>query len=138
MNDDTAIAMGEQLERIAVALEQIVAYVKPSDLAAFNAEAPRTAPEPRQATSGPVDPEPPFPGPSPEFRQSRDLPAEPVLPPAPVLPLEWTCPRHHKVKIVPAGISKAGKAYPAFLACPEQLDGGQYCQEKPPQTGPRR
>ena len=137
MNDDIGIAIGVQLERIAVALEQIVAYVKPSDLAAFNAEAPRTAPEPRQAQSGPVDPEPPFSGPSPEFRQSRDLSQQPILPPTPFLPMEWTCPVHHKVKIVQAGVSKAGKAYPAFLACPEKLDNGAYCPQKPPE-GPRR
>jgi len=123
MNDDLAIAMGERLERIAVALEQIVAYVKPSDLAAFHAEAPRTAPEPRQAQSGPVDPEPPFPGPSPEFRQSRDLPAEPFAP----FP-RWSCPIHHSSKVVPAGVSKkTGKPYQAFVVCNEP-----GCDQKPP------
>lgn len=30
----------------------------------------------------------------------------------------WACPEHHQVKTVPAGISKAGKSYPEFLACP--------------------
>ena len=129
MNDDIGIAIGVQLERIAVALEQIVAYVKPSDLAAFNAEAPRTAPEPRQPQSGPVDPEPPFPGPSPEFRQSRDLPAEPFAP----FP-RWSCPIHHSSKVVPAGVSKrTGAKYEAFVACSEP-----GCNEKPPRPAPRR
>ena len=129
MNDDLAIAMGERLERIAVALEQIVAYVKPSELAAFHAEAPRTAPEPRQTTSGPVDPEPPFPGPSPEFRQSRDLPPEPFVNLA-----TWSCPIHHSSKTVPAGVSKrTGKPYEAFIACAEM-----GCNEKPPRPFVRR
>jgi hypothetical protein len=58
---DIVAPLADRLERIAVALEAIQALVKPSDLAAFNASAPRTAPEPRQAQSGPIDPEPPFP-----------------------------------------------------------------------------
>jgi len=129
MNDDLAIAMGERLERIAVALERIEAILKPSDLAAFHAEAPRTAPEPRHAQSGPIDPEPPFPGPSQEFRQSRDLPAEPFA----AFP-RWSCPVHHGSKVVPAGISrKSGKLYSEFVACSEP-----GCNEKPPFPGPRR
>ena len=123
MNDDLAIAMGERLERIAVALEQLVAYVKPSELAKFHQEAQERPVEPRQASGGPIDPEPPFPGPSPEFRQSRDLPAEPFAP----FP-RWSCPIHHGSKVVPAGVSKkTGKPYQAFVACSEP-----GCNEKPP------
>ena len=129
MNDDLAIAMGERLERIAVALERIEAWLKPSDLATFHQEAARTAPEPRQAQSGPIDPEPPFPGPSPEFRQSRDLPAEPFA----AFP-RWQCPVHHGSKVVPAGVSrKTGKPYSEFIACSEP-----GCNEKPPFAAPRR
>ena len=138
MNDDLAIAMGERLERIAVALERIEAILKPSDLAAFH-EHPQnitgsTSPNMvyrvvTSTTNGPVDPEPPFPGPSPEFRQSRDLPAEPFA----AFP-RWQCPVHHGSKVVPAGVSrKTGKPYSEFVACSEP-----GCNEKPPFAGPRR
>ena len=142
MNDDLAIAMGERLERIAVALERIEAILKPSDLAAFHRELPsypknNPGPDPkpylepalRTATNGPIDPEPPFPGPSPEFRQSRDLPAEPFA----AFP-RWQCPVHHGSKVVPAGVSrKTGKPYSEFVACSEP-----GCNEKPPFAAPRR
>src|ERR1035437_1606390 len=72
---DIVAPLADRLERIAVALEAIQALVKPSDLAAFNASAPRTAPHEQTSatgfgspgittaahTSGPIDPEPPFP-----------------------------------------------------------------------------
>jgi len=143
MNDDLAIAMGERLERIAVALERIEAILKSSDLATFHQEAARTAPHEQTSatgfgspgtttaahTNGPIDPEPPFPGPSPEFRQSRDLPAEPFA----AFP-RWSCPVHHGSKVVPAGVSrKTGKPYSEFLACSEP-----GCNEKPPFPAPRR
>jgi hypothetical protein len=32
----------------------------------------------------------------------------------------WMCPIHGEVKVVPAGISKAGRKYPAFYACPDR------------------
>ena len=125
MNDDLAIAMGERLERIAVALERIEAILKPSDLAAFHDhDHPQDTTPPRLARLiGPIDPEPPFPGPSPEFRQSRDLPAEPFA----AFP-RWSCPVHHGSKVVPAGVSKrSGKPYQAFVACSEP-----GCDQKPP------
>jgi hypothetical protein len=50
-------------------------------------------------------------------------PGAPVADPG-VAPVQWTCPTHHKVKVVPAGISKTGKPYPQFRACPEP-----YCDE---------
>ena len=104
------------LERIADALEQLVLErVSPS----------RTAQGPR----GDIAPDqlPPPPMPSAAFIQSRDLPPEPFVNLA-----SWTCPVHHKVKVVPAGVSaKTGKPYDAFMACSEP-----YCNEKPPR--PRR
>ena len=113
----------ERLDKLTIAVEKLVAVLKPSDLAAFHGEAPRTAPEPRQASSGPIDPEPPFPGPSQEFRQSRDLPAEPFA----AFP-RWQCPQHHSSKVVPAGVSKkSGKPYQAFVVC-----GEQGCEQRPP------
>ena len=113
----------ERLDKLTIAVEKLVAVLKPSDLAQFNAEAPRIAQEPRQAQSGPVGPEPPFSGPSPEFRQSRDLPAEPFAP----FP-RWSCPVHHSSKVVPAGVSKkTGKPYQAFVVCEEQ-----GCEQRPP------
>ena len=39
---DIVAPLADRLERIAVALEAIQAYMKPSALAAFNASAPRT------------------------------------------------------------------------------------------------
>lgn len=58
---DIVAPLADRLERIAVALEAIHALVKPADLAAFNASAPRTAPERRPIPLDPIDPEPPFP-----------------------------------------------------------------------------
>lgn len=42
---------------------------------------------------------------------------------------KWVCPEHPSVgvKTVPAGISKAGNPYPAFIACAQP-----YCPNKPP------
>jgi len=132
MNDDLAIAMGERLERIAVALEQIVAFVKPSELAKFHQEVQERPVEARLPSGGPLGPEPPpptqmlgisAPVPSQAFRESRDLPAEPFAP----FP-RWSCPVHHGSKVVPAGVSKkTGKPYQAFVACSEP-----GCNEKPP------
>jgi hypothetical protein len=129
---DIVAPLADRLERIAVALEAIQALVKPSDLATFNASAPRTAPEPRQPQSGPIDPEPPFPVrtvapsapiPSQEFRASRDLPAEPFA----SFP-KWSCPVHHGSKTVPAGVSKkTGRPYREFVVCDEP-----GCDERPP------
>lgn len=45
-------------------------------------------------------------------------------------PLErWLCPEHPSAgtKTVPAGISRAGNPYPAFIACAQP-----YCPNKPP------
>ena len=120
-----------------MALERIEAILKPSDLAAFHEHPQNTgSTSPNMVyrvvtstTNGPVDPEPPFPGPSPEFRQSRDLPAEPFA----AFP-RWSCPVHHGSKVVPAGVSrKTGKPYSEFIACSEP-----GCNEKPPFAGPRR
>lgn len=38
----------------------------------------------------------------------------------------WLCPIHGTRKVVPAGVSKAGRAYPAFAACTER-----ECDQKP-------
>lgn len=111
---DFLIPMGQDVKRLADATEKLAALLRPSDLATFNAEAARTAPEPRQPESGPTDPEPPFP--SPEFRQSRDLPPEAFA----GFP-KWECPVHHSSKIVPAGIAKVSqKPYKAFVSCAER------------------
>lgn len=129
----------ERLDKLTIAVEKLVAVLKPSDLATFHQEASRTAPEPRSwseaprepvqvgthatGANGPIDPEPPFPGPSEAFRQSRDLPAEPFAP----FP-RWQCPIHHGSKVVPAGVSKkTGKPYQAFVVCSEP-----GCDQKPP------
>ena len=58
---DIVAPLADRLERIAVALEAIQAYMKPSALAAFHQEAPRTAPAEHYLRPGPQDPEPPFP-----------------------------------------------------------------------------
>lgn len=125
------------LERIATALEQAALERLPEPAA--------TRPEPLSGsigytnpgtytvtggTTGPSTPEPPFP--SAEFRQSRDLP------PTPFLPISWTCPVHHESKIQPAGVSRSGETYDAFLKCPAKLPDGRWCPEKPPQARPRR
>ena len=120
---DIIAPLAERLDKLIVAVEKLVVVLRPSDLATFHAEAPRTAPEPRQSGSGPIDPEPPFPGPSQEFRQSRDLPSEPFA----AFP-RWQCPIHHGSKVVPAGVSKkSGKPYQAFVVCSEP-----GCDQKPP------
>lgn len=100
------------LERVATALEQLVLQNLP--------QAPETAPAGREL-------------------QPWDLPPTPVVAPAalpyqpPVAvttiqaPAPWVCPVHHKVKTVPAGVSKkTGNSYDAFLACPEP-----GCDQKP-------
>ena len=131
---DIIAPLAERLDKLIVAVEKLVVVLKPSDLATFHQEAPRTAPEPRMTgyvdpagfhavPAGPTDPEPPFSGPSQEFRQSRDLPAEPFA----AFP-RWQCPIHHGSKVVPAGVSKkSGRPYQAFVACSEQ-----NCDQKPP------
>jgi hypothetical protein len=59
------------------------------------------------------------------------VPVRPTIPaasPAEVAFAPWACPVHHRVKQVPAGVSrKSGRPYAAFAACPE--DG---CSEKQP------
>lgn len=99
-------------ERIATALEQLVLQNLPVT--------PETAPAGREL-------------------QPWDLPPTPVVAPAvtyvpPIAvttiqsPAPWVCPIHHKVKTVPAGVSKkTGNSYDAFLACPEP-----GCDQKPP------
>lgn len=95
----------ERLDRLTRAVESLVALLKPSDLAAFNQEAHRTAPEQRAAQSGPLDPEPPAPTAPEVFK--------PFHP--------WECPVHHSSKHVPAGVSKnTGKPYKAFTSCAER------------------
>ena len=126
---DIIAPLAERLDKLIVAVEKLVVVLRPSDLAQFHAEAPATHTVAMQyATTlrqpdGPTDPEPPFPGPSQEFRQSRDLPAEPFA----AFP-RWQCPIHHGSKVVPAGVSKkSGKPYQAFIVCSEQ-----GCDQKPP------
>ena len=126
---DIIAPLAERLDKLIVAVEKLVVVLRPSDLAAYRQSDPLVTgstagkPEPQWPTNGPVDPEPPFPGPSPEFRQSRDLPAEPFAP----FP-RWSCPTHHSSKVVPAGVSKkTGKPYQAFVVC-----GEQGCEQRPP------
>ena len=41
----------------------------------------------------------------------------------------WQCPVHGTSKVVPAGISKSGKPYSAFMVCAER-----GCEERPPKN----
>jgi len=129
MNDDLAIAMGERLERIAVALERIEAILKPSDLAAFHQEAARTAPVERYARNEPIDPEPPFPTetlapsapvPSAAFRESRNLPAQPIVPQS-----RWAEGQVHAANHRPLKTNARG------LFCPTKLENGTWCPWRP-------
>lgn len=43
---------------------------------------------------------------------------------------DWRCPIHGSYKVIPAGTTKAGKPYPAFIACGAPFPPG--CSEKPP------
>lgn len=40
---------------------------------------------------------------------------------------DWLCPLHGTRRVVPAGVSKAGRDYPAFAVCSER-----DCEERPP------
>ncbi len=60
--------------------------------------------------------------------QLAPLPYAAQQPPQTNAPSNWTCPVHHQVKTVPAGVSRrTQKPYDAFLACPVQ-----DCPQKPP------
>jgi hypothetical protein len=46
------------------------------------------------------------------------------------------CGIHHVVMTLrPAGVSKVGRPYPAFYACPEIDANGVYCNYHPPKKG---
>jgi hypothetical protein len=128
---DIIAPLAERLDRLCDGVERLIAVIKPSELAEFRGQYQSTGnsvafiPSPaRTVQDGPAGPEPPHPA-NPEFRASRDLPAEPFLPFK-----QWECPIHHSNKVVPAGISKKnGKPYEAFLACAEY-----GCNEKPPRA----
>ncbi len=47
---------------------------------------------------------------------------------------DWECPVHGKtIKLIPAGVTKQGKAYAAFHSCTTKLEG-KFCREKPEQV----
>lgn len=47
------------------------------------------------------------------------------------------CSIHNKsMTLKPAGISKAGKSYPAFWSCGEKNPNGTYCAYRPPANTP--
>lgn len=49
---------------------------------------------------------------------------DPQSDPTPTSSAGWACPNHGKFRTIPAGISKAGRPYNAFRACPEP-----FCNE---------
>ena len=113
---DLLAPLADRLERIAVALEGLVAIAKPTDLAAFHASAPRTAPEPRQAQSGPSDPEPPYP--VPVLAPSAPVPQAPFPPMQP----NWQAGMVHQNGHNPLKTNSRG------LYCATRMENGEWCK----------
>ena len=125
MTDDRTVAA---LERIATALEQMALD--------------RLAAPLEMLTVGLPTGEPPLPTPPPEYVTQQITPFNPpptanaatvALPPVQPAPYQFTgpsafCPVHRVPwQTVPAGTSKrTGRAYSAFLACPER-----GCEQRP-------
>ena len=97
-------------ERIATSLEQIAL-----ELAEMNSGR-QSAPKPETVVSV-------APGASQTYAAPQQAAPAQAFP-----PIGWTCPQHHTMKVVPAGVSsRTNKPYESFIAC-----GERGCDEKPP------
>lgn len=111
---DIIAPLAERLDKLTIALEKLVAVLKPGDLATFHQEAPRTAPEPRQASTGPIDPEPPFPAQA--MAISAPIPQFPPMQP------NWQAGMVHQNGHKPLKINARG------LYCPSRMENGEWCK----------
>ena len=109
----------ERLDKLTIAVEKLVAVLKPSDLATFHQEAPRTAPEPRQASSGPLDPEPPFP--AEVLAPSAPIPQVPFPPMQP----NWQAGMVHQNGHKPLKVNSKG------IYCPTKMPDDSWCAWRP-------
>lgn len=106
------------LERIAAALERLADAEEQATLAQIPASPPETAPAERQLA--PWD-NAPMPVTSPlQAAQPYQAPVA-KAPFPPMRPVDWDCPVHHEVKMVPGGVSaRTGKPYGSFLSCTDR------------------
>jgi hypothetical protein len=111
---DLIAPLADRLERIAVALEGLVAIAKPSDLAAFHQE--RVTGGYQTVANGPSDPEPPYP--VPVLAPSAPVPQAPFPPMQP----NWQAGMVHQNGHNPLKTNSRG------LYCATRMENGEWCK----------